>query len=354
MDASPNGAERDRSLEGFARTASVDERTRLSYGDFRDYLAAARPVLIHDAFPRWKALERWTPEFFRTEHGHRTVTVAGEETTLGAYIDRVLSATPERPVPYLREVCIRDLAPELGEDLAPFVDYALPNWLRGNYLQGDLHRTLNRAAEVELFIGGAGTILERRRGKEDAGYDGLQGARIEGFVDLHFDPTACPVLLCQIYGEKEFTLFAPEDTPFLYATGRHSAVDRLHPPDFERFPLLRKATPYRFVQRPGDAIYVPPFWWHATRMRSVSIAIGSTFANAVHWPGVIADLMRDFGGGTVKAKLLRKYLEAEGVRKRLLGDRLGEESNFQTPASRRAYDSARARAKHARAVLRRR
>src|SRR5262249_21174068 len=159
------------------------------------------------------------PEFFRTVHGHRNVTVAGETIPMATYIDRVLAATPEKPVAYLRELCVRKFAPELGEDLSPFVDYALPNWLRGNYPMRDLDNELNRASEVGLFIGGAGTILERRLGETAKGYGGLNAERIEGFVDLHFDPTACPVLLCQIYGQKEFTLFAPEDTPYLYATG---------------------------------------------------------------------------------------------------------------------------------------
>src|SRR5215213_9844369 len=142
--------------KGFLKVGEVDRREALPYGDFvREYLFAHRPVLIKRAFPRWKALGKWTPEFFRAEHGAREVTVAGETMPMREYIDRVLASTPERPVPYLRELCVRRFAPELGDDLMPFADYALPNWLRGNYPDGELDRKLNRSSEVELFIGGA-------------------------------------------------------------------------------------------------------------------------------------------------------------------------------------------------------
>ena len=346
------GGETGAAVRGFGKVGEVDRRDGLPYGEFvRDYLLAHRPVLIKNAFPQWRALGKWTPEFFRREYGGRAVTVAGKATTMGAYIDRVVAATPERPVPYLRELAVRAFAPELGDDLMPFVDYALPNWLRGNYPDGALDRKLNRASEVELFVGGAGTLIERRRGEAGGGGGGLQGARIEGFVDLHYDPTACPVLLCQIYGRKEFTLFSPGDTPFLYATGRHSAVPNLDEPDFERFPLLRKATPYRFVHEAGDAIYVPPFWWHATKMRTVSIAVGSTFANGAHWAGVVEDVADELGRGSPRrAAMLRAYLRADAAVKRLAGPRLGERTHFREPLERKAFALAKRVAKK---VLRR-
>jgi histone arginine demethylase JMJD6 len=329
--------------QGYRKVAEVDRREGLPYDAFvRDYLEPQRPVLIKHAFPQWKALGKWTPEFFRREHGDRQVTVAGEVMTMAEYIDRVLASTPERPVPYLRELCVRRFAPALGADLTPFVDYALPNWLRGNYPDRELDHTLNRASEVELFIGGAGTLIERRRGEHAAGYGGLHGERIEGFVDLHYDPTACPVLLCQVYGQKEFILFSPGDTPSLYAQGRHSAVPNVFDPDFGRFPLLERATPYRFVQEPGDAIYVPPFWWHATRMRTVSIAVGSTFANAAHWPGVIEDVVGELGRSSPKkAVAMRAFLQADALVKRLAGPRFAESSHFREPLERQALALAK-------------
>jgi hypothetical protein len=39
---------------------------------------------------------------------------------------------------------------------------------------------------------------------------------------------------------------------------------RLHAPDLERFPKFREAlaAAYTGELAPGDAIYIPPLWWH--------------------------------------------------------------------------------------------
>jgi hypothetical protein len=310
------------------RPLSIDVRDGLEYGRFvREHLVLHRPVYIKNAFPQWKALGKWTPDFFRRNYGRCEVTVAGQKEELGGYLDRVEASTPEAPVPYLRELSVRSLAPELGDDLLPFVAYALPNWLRGSYPDRELDSHLNRAAEVELFIGGRGTKLERRVGESDAGHAGLNGALVRGFADLHYDPTACPVLLCQIYGRKRWWVFSPAQTPYLYAKGRHSMIPDLETPDLERFPLYARAEGYTFVQEPGDAVYVPPKWWHTTRMLSVSIAVGSTFANAAHWKGVIEDVTSELEAP--KRDALRAFLRMDGIMKALRGPRFGEESHFK-------------------------
>ncbi|MFT3924996.1 MAG: cupin-like domain-containing protein [Myxococcales bacterium] len=306
----------------------IDVRDRLSYTDFiNEYAKAQRPVVIRNAFPEWKALGKWSPEFFRSEHGHRTVTLGGKSMKMGDYIKSVEAATPDKPAPYLRECVIREFAPELGEDLQPFVQYALPNWLRGYYPDWGVDHHMNRASEPELFIGGPGTRLERRVADEQGAYAGVHGAFIQGYADLHYDPSACPVLLCQVYGKKGFWMFDPVDTPYLYADGRLSRIPNLENPDFERFPLFKKATPIRFVQEPGEAVYVPEGWWHATRMVSISIAVSSTFANLAHWEGVAKEVLHDYPSETRK-KLLHAFLLADGKLKSFLGDRFGE-NHFQ-------------------------
>lgn len=326
-------------------TESIDVRDALPYDEFvRDYLNEQRPVHIKNAFPQWKALGKWTPEFFKSRYGDREVTVAGERTTMGAYIDRVMNASPEDPAPYLRELCVRAFAPELGDDLSPFVAYALPNWLRGVYASSSLDHHLNRAAEVELFIGGPGTKLERRKGETDPTFGGLQGALISGFADLHYDPTACPVLLCQIYGKKAWTVHSPDDTPYLYTKGRHSMIPDLDHPDLEKFPLYAKSKPLRFVQEPGDAVYVPPFWWHATQMLSISIAVGSTFANKAHWDGVVEEVTKE-ETSPLRKRALQVMLHADGRLKALGGPRLGEATHFKEPKIRSTLQSAKRAAK---------
>jgi hypothetical protein len=315
---------------------TIDRRDGLPYDEFvREYAERHRPVIISNAFPQWKALHTWTPEYLKAKVGFRKVLVDGIEVSLGEHLDNCLASTPEKPSSYMREQVIRRVVPELAEDLTPFCEYALPNWLRGSYpVVGGL---LNRASEVELFIGGAGARLLRRESEMEggAGYAHAGSKGVSGFADLHYDPTALPVMLFQIYGEKEWVLYSPDDTPYMYAGGtRLSKVPSPDSPDLERFPLFAKATPIRFIQQPGEAVYLPAFWWHATRMRTLSIAVSSTFANKPHWNGMVDSVVGDFfPNGKPGGSFLRSYLGAAGrvkeLRGRAVGSRPFSESNLR-------------------------
>jgi hypothetical protein len=306
----------------------IDRRDGLAYDEFvHDYAEKHRPVIISNAFPQWKALKTWTPDYLKARVGFRKVLVDGQEVTLAEHLDNCVASTPEQPSAYMREQVIRWVLPELAEDLEPFCEYALPNWLRGTYpVVGGL---LNRASEVELFIGGAGARLLRRAAEMEggAGYAQAGSKGVSGFADLHYDPTALPVMLFQVYGEKEWVLFSPSDTPYMYADGtRLSKVPNPDSPDLARFPLFAKAKPIRFIQHPGEAVYLPAFWWHATRMRTLSIAVSSTFANRPHWEAMVDNVTHDyFPNGKSGGALMRNYLRAAGRVKDLGGRAVGSQ-----------------------------
>lgn len=85
----------------------------------------------------------------------------------------------------------------------------------------------------------------------------------------HFD--AFHNLAVVVCGRRRFTLFAPEQVGNLYIgpldfapTGAAISMARLDRPDDPRFPRLRQALAQSLVSElePGDAIYIPPLWWH--------------------------------------------------------------------------------------------
>lgn len=85
----------------------------------------------------------------------------------------------------------------------------------------------------------------------------------------HFD--AFHNLAVVACGRRRFTLFAPEQVGNLYIgpldfapTGAAISMARLDRPDDPRFPRLRQALAQSLVSElePGDAIYIPPLWWH--------------------------------------------------------------------------------------------
>ncbi|MDO1530571.1 cupin-like domain-containing protein [Fulvimonas sp. R45] len=116
---------------------------------------------------------------------------------------------------------------------------------------------------------------------------------IPGFLDEHALPFLDPVveprlwignrvttpthfdsqhnIACVVCGTRRFTLFPPEQLPNLYIgpldfapTGAAISMARLDRPDDPRFPRLKQALASALVAElhPGDAIYMPPLWWH--------------------------------------------------------------------------------------------
>ena len=76
---------------------------------------------------------------------------------------------------------------------------------------------------------------------------------------------------CVVAGRRRFTLFPPEQIANLYIgpidfapTGAPMSLVSLHAPDFERFPRFREALKAAVTAElgAGDAIYIPPLWWH--------------------------------------------------------------------------------------------
>ena len=121
----------------------------------------------------------------------------------------------------------------------------------------------------------------------------LISASLPGFVDRHavpfLDPQIQPRLwignrvvtpahfdeyhniACVACGRRQFRLFPPEQIGNLYIgpldfapTGAAISMARLDRPDDPRFPKLKEALAHaqEAVLEPGDAIYIPPLWWH--------------------------------------------------------------------------------------------
>lgn len=276
-------------------SAAIDRRSRLSYAEFEaQYLRPERPVIIADGLQAWPALTKWTPEFFRDVHGDKVVRVQGTERRLGDFIDAVVASSDDRPSPYLSQVFVRQQFPEIAADILPDFAYALPDRLRSRWLQGALGALDTRDGIPELLIAG-------------------RGARF----NLHYDAAFLLGFVTQIYGDKEFLVFAPEDAPYLYQRPddpRYSQIPNIFDVDLNRFPLFARATPLRFVLGPGETIFNPAGWWHATRILSPSIAMVISTVNASNWQAFRRDRSAARPGvSTVKGWAIGAYLGAVGL-----------------------------------------
>ena len=88
-----------------------------------------RPVILTDAISHWRAMGRWTPQFFKDEYGDLEVVVDGEAMALGELVDRVEKSTEDNPAPYLRNQALAEWPPELLAEVSPMPDCTKPNWL---------------------------------------------------------------------------------------------------------------------------------------------------------------------------------------------------------------------------------
>lgn len=92
-------------------------------------------------------------------------------------------------------------------------------------------------------------------------FAGLGGTLYHCHYDLQ------PNIHVQLSGRKRFVLFPPESWPHLYPFPVHHDLDRrsmvdLDTPDIEKFPRWREAQGQIVELEPGDALYIPPYWWH--------------------------------------------------------------------------------------------
>ena len=284
---------------------AIERRANLSYEEFAtQYLWPNRPVIVTDAMRSWKALGRWTPEFFKREFGEMKVTIAeGKagykesegvvEYTMAQFMDRVLESSEENPAPYFRNQILDELFPSLRDDIQPLPEYFLPNWLPDRYMVKYVEKVLNRGAAVEIYIGGKG------------------GA----FPVLHYDGAGTHAFLMQIFGRKQFVLYPPDQEPFLYPLPEKenlSRVDSVDHPDLERFPLFAKAVPLVFVLEPGELAFIPSHWWHTTRMLSASISISANVVNQSNWHELV-DFVSKRRRNPIVSLASRAYLGCAGA-----------------------------------------
>ncbi|HEX3469896.1 MAG TPA: cupin-like domain-containing protein [Silvibacterium sp.] len=257
-----------------------------------DYVARNRPLIIRDAVPQWKALRTWTPEFFKSRFGSKTVDVTyGVSMRLADLIDAVLASTTEKPGPYLHKVIIHQHMPELLADLTPENPYSFPRRYCSPLMPRRFHRP---DGYLKLLIGGVG-------GK---------------FPLMHFDSDNAHAMITEIYGDKEFVLFSPQDTAKVYpfpGSSHTSQIENLEDPDLERFPLLVQATEYRGTIHPGEAIFVPCGWWHSAHVVTTSISVCANMLEGASWDGFIDECCQSQNGVTPAIAAKRLYLQTTGT-----------------------------------------
>lgn len=259
---------------------TVDKRMKLTFKDFEnEYLKKNKPVVITDAISDWDALGKWTPEYFKNNYSDMDIDLDGLK--MGEFIDMVTDKNrSESELPYLRNKQLYDYFPELMADVLPMPVFMRPNWFNNKLIPG---RIRNR--RTDLFIGGPGSK----------------------FPYVHWDNYHGYAWLFQIYGEKEYIVFPPEQSEYMYARtnlkgiANQSTIEDIENPDYEKYPLFKKTTPIRIVLKAGEMMFMAAGWWHTARMLSPSITVSSNTANQYNWPMLTKDHLKLLPTKPIKA-----------------------------------------------------
>jgi len=195
--------------------SNVDRRSGLTMESFYDeYVKPNKPVIITDAADNWSALSKFTPEFFKTNFPDKKSTIKGKDYSLFEYIDIMHSSTVDAPGPYPFKVELTENFQEVLQDVSPGFEI-----LRKNRLDSPLFssRIIPLASTLELFFGGPG------------GW----------FPYIHYDLYGMYAIVTQVFGSKEFTLWAPDQAKYLYVSKEDpwiSTIENYHEADFNKYP----------------------------------------------------------------------------------------------------------------------
>ncbi len=234
---------------------TVERRSNLGSDEFfRSYYSVNRPVVFQDGLKGCSALARWNPDYLKARCGNEMVEVMSgrsrdrdyeinsnqhrTRTRLHEFVDRVKQAAQTND--FYMVANNRSLESPNMQSLLNEV-HILDNIL-------DPARAPSR---MFLWFGPGGTV-----------------------TPLHHD--AMNILLAQVYGRKTVTLIPSFQTPWVYNhIGVYSAVD-CEKPDYNKFPLFRKAMQLKVLLEPGQVLFIPVGWWHHVRSMDVSISLSFT------------------------------------------------------------------------------
>jgi hypothetical protein len=200
----------------------------------REAIAAGRPAVLDEFAADWPAFRRWTPEQLTERFGQRSVRVY--DASFGA---------PGRH--YMGSIATMSFAAFLEETQT-----------RGRDLRMFLYNLSRQLPELldDVCLPEVGLRFSRRF---VFSFFGCRGST----TPLHYDIDMAHVLHGVIRGRRRVRLFPPEASTALY---RHPCTVRsyvdLDTPDLTRFPALAHAAGFEVVLEPGQALYMPPGWWH--------------------------------------------------------------------------------------------
>uniref|UniRef100_A0A7S2RL38 JmjC domain-containing protein n=1 Tax=Mucochytrium quahogii TaxID=96639 RepID=A0A7S2RL38_9STRA len=218
---------------------------------YRDFVDRQIPVVLRNVGKDWPATKKWNFDYIAQIGGDISVMASvsneeqnGQTVKTKASLAKLLNVykngigdNQNNSIPYVKQFDLFGMFPQLRDD----INLDIWNW-----------RT---HCCVNAWLGPAGAV-----------------------TGVHSDDENN--IAVSILGRKEFTIFAPEDRPYLYVNDKYDpgteccSVDHVNPA-LELHPLYSSADPAVVVLNPGDGLFIPLNWWHGVRNLDASISINA-------------------------------------------------------------------------------
>lgn len=217
-----------------------------------DYFKPKKPVLLKNTIKHWPAMQKWRdPNYLLKAAGNRFVPIEiGSNYTTDNwsqemskfkefFVRQFGSEKDSNEIEYLAQHELFDQIPTLKDDIR-IPDYCC------------LGKNEPHEIDIKAWLGPEGTVSP-----------------------MHQDPKHN--ILCQVFGSKKVILASVADSEFLYAhpskmLENTSELDAENI-DFEKYPLAKNAKFYHLKLQEGDALYIPPKWWHFIRSLNKSFSV---------------------------------------------------------------------------------
>lgn len=219
---------------------AVQRLGRLDAGAFEHHAAQGLPFLIPGLASRWP-LSALTPQTLRERFATLPV-----RARVGDYVNTAFA--PDR--------AMHDMSMLEYLDLVAAGTHGLPPYL-GNLELRELNRFcywpayLAKPGPPRFWLGPAGTVTPLHADYDDN-------------------------LFVQVWGSKRIFLAPPHHDEFLYPREANALLfgSPFDPeaPDFDKFPLARRASIIECTVDPGDLLYVPAGWYHQVRALTFSLS----------------------------------------------------------------------------------
>ena len=195
------------------------------------------PCVITDATSHWSAHTNWSFETFGKARFMLADNV--EPMTFAEYNEYCESTTDDEPL-YIFD-------PTFGE-------------------RNDTKELLKDYDEPELFS----DDLFKNLGSIRPPYRWFIAGPPRSGSNLHVDPLGTSAWNAVIKGKKEWIIFYPGAS--IQETIKSGAAWLR-----DEYPKLKHLQHYRFTQKPGEILYIPPGWWHIAINHEPTIAITQNF-----------------------------------------------------------------------------